>query len=80
MNRKSLYFLFCHFEIRQLVNSHSREVLVPFYPDVLMEGMNYAIPQRGEKKQLLELSERNVKFFKMDRGRGSGDYGGRIVN
>ena len=40
---------FAIFEIRQLVNSRSREVLVPFYPDVLMEGMNYAIPQRGEK-------------------------------
>ena len=39
---------------------------------VLMEGMNYAIPQRGEKKQLLELSERNVKFFKMDRERQRG--------
>ena len=37
-----------------------------------MEGMNYAIPQRGEKKQLLELSERNVKFFKMDRERQRG--------
>ena len=63
---------FAIFEIRQLVNSRSREVLVPFYPDVLMEGMNYAIPQRGEKKQLLELSERNVKFFKMDRERQRG--------
>lgn len=31
-----------------------------------------AIPQRGEKKQLLELSERNVKFFKMDRERQRG--------
>ena len=63
---------FAIFEIRQLVNSRSKEILVPFYPDVLMEGMNYAIPQRGEKKQLLELSERNVKFFKMDRERQRG--------
>lgn len=30
------------------------------------------LPQRGEKKQLLELSERNVKFFKMDRERQRG--------
>lgn len=60
------------FEIRQLVNSQSKEILVPFYPDVLMKGLNYAIPQRGEKKQLLDLSERNVKFFKMDRERQRG--------
>lgn len=63
---------FAIFEIRQLVNSVSREIIVPFHPDVLMEGINYAIPQRGEKKQLLELSERNVKFFKMDRERQRG--------
>ena len=38
---------FAIFEIRQLVNSRSREVLVPFYPDVLMEGMNYAFLQKA---------------------------------
>lgn len=56
-------------EIRQLVNSTSREILVPFYPEVQLDGLHYGIPQRGEKKQLLELSERNVKFFKLDRER-----------
>lgn len=65
---------FAILEIRQLVNSHSKEVLVPFYPDVLMDGITYFIPQRGEKKQLLELSERNVKFFKMDRERQRGVF------
>ena len=63
---------FAIFEIRQLVNSDSKEILVPFYPDVLMNGLNYAIPKRGEKRQLLDLSERNVKFFKMDRERQRG--------
>ena len=65
---------FAILEIRQLVNSHSKEVLVPFYPDVLMDGITYFIPQRGEKKQLLELSERNAKFFKMDRERQRGVF------
>lgn len=60
---------FAVFEIRQLVNSNSKEIIIPFYPEVLLDGINYIIPQRGEKKHLLELSERNVKFFKMDKER-----------
>lgn len=60
-------------EIRQLVNSTSREILVPFMPEDLLEGMHYSIPQRGEKKQLLELSERNANFFRMDREKRRGD-------
>ena len=69
---KEALLSFAIFEIRQLVSSDSKEILVPFYPDVLLTGCNYAIPKRGEKKQLLELSERNVKFFKMDRERQRG--------
>lgn len=69
---KEALLSFAIFEIRQLVNSNSKEILVPFYPDVLMDGLGYAIPKRGEKKQLLDLSERNVKFFKMDRERQRG--------
>ena len=69
---KEALLSFAIFEIRQLVNSGSKEILVPFYPDVLMAGLNYAVPKRGEKKQLLELSERNAKFFKMDRERQRG--------
>ena len=57
------------YEIRQLVNSHSREIIVPFLPDIELEGVSYVIPQRGDKKQLLELSERNVSYFKMDKDR-----------
>lgn len=62
-----LAFAIC--EIRQLVNSNSKEIIVPFYPDVRLEGIGYVIPQRGDKKQLLELSERNVSYFKFDRER-----------
>lgn len=67
-DRESL-LSFAIFEIRQLVNSTSKEVIVPFYPDIEMEGLQYIIPQKGDKKQLLELSERNVSFFKMDKDR-----------
>lgn len=60
---------FAIYEIRQLVNSNSKEIIVPFYPDIKMEGIQYVIPQRGDKKQLLDLSERNVNYFKLDRER-----------
>lgn len=60
---------FAIYEIRQLVNSTSKEIIVPFYPDIQLEGVQYVIPQKGDKKQLLELSERNVNYFKLDRDR-----------
>ncbi|MDE7074706.1 MAG: excinuclease ABC subunit UvrC [Odoribacter sp.] len=60
---------FAILEIRQLVNSQSKEIIIPFYPDVQLEGVEYIIPQRGDKKQLLDLSFRNVYFFKLDRER-----------
>lgn len=66
---KESLFSFAIYEIRQLVNSNSKEIIVPFYPDVQLEGVQYVIPQRGDKKQLLELSERNVNYFRLDRER-----------
>lgn len=66
---KDALLSFAIFEIRQLVNSDSKEVIVPFYPDIQMDGLQYVIPQKGDKKQLLELSERNVAYFKMDKDR-----------
>lgn len=60
---------FAIYEIRQLVNSNSKEIIVPFYPDIQLEGVQYFIPQKGDKKQLLDLSERNVSYYKMDKER-----------
>lgn len=65
-----LSFAIC--EIRQMVNSCSKEIIVPFYPDIQLENIQYVIPQRGDKKQLLELSERNANFFRLDRERQRG--------
>lgn len=66
---KEELFSFAIYEIRQLVNSSSREIIVPFHPDIELEGVSYIIPQKGDKKQLLELSERNVSYFKVDKDR-----------
>lgn len=66
---KEALLAFAIYEIRQLINSCSKEIIVPFYPDIQLEGLQYVIPQKGDKKQLLELSERNANYFKFDRER-----------
>ncbi|MDR0983223.1 MAG: excinuclease ABC subunit UvrC [Culturomica sp.] len=55
--------------IRQLVESHSKEIIVPFMPDVKIPGIKYTIPKVGDKLHLLQLSERNAAYFKLDRDR-----------
>ena len=47
--------------------SQSKEIIVPFELDLEMEGVTFTIPQRGDKKHLLELSILNVKQYKVDR-------------
>ncbi|RAJ13863.1 excinuclease ABC subunit UvrC [Arenibacter echinorum] len=53
-------------EIRQRFNSHSTEIYVPF--EVILEPhLKVVVPKLGDKKKILELSERNAKFFRQDR-------------
>ena len=54
-------------EMRERYNSTSREIIVPFEVDMEMNNVTFTIPQRGDKKKLLDLSEMNVKQFKVDR-------------
>lgn len=54
-------------EIKSLFNTKSKELLVPFEVDVNIEGSQILIPQRGDKKKLLELSQRNVQAYIKDR-------------
>lgn len=53
-------------ELRRRFHSNSRELYVPF-PIVVEEGVKCTIPQLGDKKRILELSERNAKFFRLER-------------
>jgi excinuclease ABC subunit C len=53
-------------EIRLRYGSTSREVIIPFETDVSLPDVQWVIPQRGEKKHLLDLSERNARHFKME--------------
>lgn len=54
-------------ELRTRFKSTAREIIVPFDTELALEGVSFVIPQRGDKKKLLELSELNVKQFKVDR-------------
>ena len=53
-------------EIRSKFGELSREVIVPFYPDVEMEGVEFRIPVRGDKLALLELSAKNAKEMRFN--------------
>lgn len=55
-------------EIRQRFGSKAKEVIVPFEMDwKLPDGAEFFVPQKGDKKRLLELSELNGKQYKVDR-------------
>lgn len=55
-------------ETREQFNSHSKEIIVPFEIDwKLPDGAQFFVPQRGDKRHLLELSEMNGKQYKFDR-------------
>ncbi len=52
-------------ELRERFSLNSREVLVP-YEINLGENVKVTVPKLGDKKQILDLSERNARFFRMD--------------
>ena len=54
-------------QIREKVGSTSREIIVPFIPDMTFEGVTFTVPQRGDKKTLLDLSVMNGKQYRFDR-------------
>ena len=54
-------------EMRERFQSSAKELVLPMEIDVPLEGITITIPQRGDKKTLLELSEMNGKQYKFDR-------------
>lgn len=54
-------------ELRTRFNSTSKEIIVPFALDVESPNFRQTIPQLGDKKKLLDLSYKNVNFFKRER-------------
>jgi len=54
-------------ELRGRFNSNSKEIIVPFEIDYPIKGANIVIPQRGDRKKLLDLSLQNVRQYKLDK-------------
>jgi excinuclease ABC subunit C len=54
-------------DIRDRFQSNATEIIVPFAPDVAMKGIEFTIPQIGDKRKLLDLSERNVKYYRLEK-------------
>jgi len=53
-------------EVRLKTGSDAKEIIVPFMPDVLMQDIRYTVPEIGDKRKLLELAQKNAKFYCME--------------
>ena len=56
-------------EIRERLQSTAKELIVPF--NLELEGLKISVPVRGEKKSLMELSERNLKYYRLEKQKRS---------
>lgn len=54
-------------ELRRRFDSHAREIILPFEPTWSLPGVGITTPQRGDKRQLLELSQRNARQYRVDK-------------
>lgn len=54
-------------EIRERFNSDSPEIVTPFQLDIESDKIRFTVPKAGDKKKLLELSQKNVAYFKKER-------------
>ena len=54
-------------EMRERSGSKAKEIIVPFPIDTELNGVNFFVPQRGDRYKLLKLSQLNVKEYKFDR-------------
>lgn len=54
-------------ELRERFKSISSQIIVPFIPDMELENAEFIVPQRGDKKKLLDLSIQNVKQYRVDK-------------
>jgi len=54
-------------DIRQKIYSNSKEILVPFRPESQLKDIRFVVPQKGDKKKLIDLSMRNAKYYRLER-------------
>lgn len=54
-------------EIERRFERKFTEIIVPFEPDMEFEGVSFTVPQRGDKKKLLDVGQKNVTRFRLDK-------------
>ncbi len=59
--------LFAIFEIRKMLNSNVKNIILPLKLDYIIPETNYLYPQRGNKYKILELAQRNAKYFMLEK-------------
>ncbi|MGC9375355.1 MAG: excinuclease ABC subunit UvrC [Bacteroidales bacterium] len=58
-------------ELKERLSSDAKEIIIPFSIDLSLENIKFTVPQRGEKKSLLELSQRNLKYYRLEKQKKS---------
>ncbi len=64
---KEEIFALAILELREQLNSKNKTLIVPFLPDEIGENLEFIVPQRGDKKKLLDLAIKNVHQYKIDK-------------
>ena len=54
-------------DIREKIQSNAREIIIPEKIEIPLKDVSFIVPQRGDKKHLLELSERNAKYHQLEK-------------
>ncbi|MFV0290667.1 MAG: excinuclease ABC subunit UvrC [Mangrovibacterium sp.] len=54
-------------DIRQKIFSNAKELIVPFDLNIQLDGISFKVPERGDKKNLLDLSLRNAKYYRLEK-------------
>jgi len=57
-------------ELRERHSSTAKEIILGIIPDIKIENVKYTVPRKGDKKKLLELSERNARVYKLNQKKG----------
>ena len=57
-------------ELRDRHSSKAGEIILGLIPDIRIESVKYTVPRQGDKKKLLELSERNARVYKLNQRKG----------
>ncbi len=64
---KEEIFALAILELREQLNSKNKTLIVPFLPDEIGENLEFIVPQRGDKKKILDLAIKNVHQYKIDK-------------